>query len=114
MNRSKPPALPALAFVLAAALVTTACGSAPAPATPAAATGPATPAATGPATPAAALKAPGDAKVGDTTKCPVSGEEFVVEATSLKTEHDGKTYYFCCGGCKKKFEAEPGKYAKKG
>lgn len=60
-----------------------------------------------------AVKAPGDAKVGDTTKCPVSGEEFTVEATSQKVEHEGKTYYFCCGGCKKKFEAEPAKYIKK-
>lgn len=59
------------------------------------------------------VKAPGDAKVGDTTKCPVSGEEFTVEATSQKVEHDGKTYYFCCGGCKKKFEAEPAKFIKK-
>ena len=92
-------------------LSTAACGSAPpsAPATPA------TPAAApAPAASAVVVKAPGDAKIGDTTKCPVSGEEFVVEATSLKTEHDGKTYYFCCGGCKKKFEAEPGKFAKKG
>jgi YHS domain-containing protein len=54
-----------------------------------------------------AVKAPGDANVGDTTKCPVSGEEFDVTATSPKAEHEGKTYYFCCGGCKKKFEANP-------
>jgi len=105
MNRSNLVALAALV------LSTAACGGAPppAPATPA------TPAAApAPAASAVVVKAPGDAKVGDTTKCPVSGEEFVVEATSLKTEHDGKTYYFCCGGCKKKFEAEPGKFAKKG
>jgi Cu+-exporting ATPase len=60
-----------------------------------------------------AVKEAGDAKVGDTAKCPVSGEEFTVEATSPKTEHDGKTYYFCCAGCKKKFEADPAKFAKK-
>ncbi len=107
MNRSKPLALSTFAFALGVALGAAACGSAPSPATPA------TPAAA-PATPAAVVKAPGDAKIGDTTKCPVSGEEFVVAATSPKTEHDGKTYYFCCGGCKKKFEAEPGKFAKKG
>ena len=109
MNRSKPLALSTFAFALGVALGAAACGSAPSPATPAT---PATPAAA--AAPAAVVKAPGDAKIGDTTKCPVSGEEFVVAATSPKTEHDGKTYYFCCGGCKKKFEAEPGKYAKKG
>lgn len=61
----------------------------------------------------AAVKAPGEASVGDTTKCPVSGEEFVVEASSPKVEHAGKTYYFCCGGCKKKFEASPEKFINK-
>lgn len=66
-----------------------------------------------PAANASAVKEPGDAKVGDTTKCPVSGEEFTVEATSPKAEHDGKTYFLCCSGCKKKFEADPGKYIKK-
>ncbi len=59
------------------------------------------------------VKAPGEANVGDTTKCPVSGEEFVVEATSPKAEHAGKTYYFCCGGCKKKFEESPEKFLNK-
>lgn len=63
--------------------------------------------------PAGILKAPGDAKIGDTTRCPVSGDEFTVEASSPKTEYEGKTYYFCCGGCKSKFEADPAKYLKK-
>lgn len=57
-----------------------------------------------------AVKAPGDANVGDTTKCPVSGEEFVVDANSPHAEHNGKTYYFCCSGCKKKFESDPAKF----
>jgi Cu+-exporting ATPase len=26
--------------------------------------------------------------------------------------YNGKTYYFCCAGCRPKFEAEPAKYAK--
>ncbi len=59
------------------------------------------------------VKAPGEANVGDTTKCPVSGEEFVVEATSPKVEHEGKTYFFCCSGCKKKFESDPAKFVDK-
>lgn len=58
-------------------------------------------------------KAPGDATIGDTTKCPVSGEEFVVDASSPKAEHNGKTYYFCCSGCKKKFESDPAKFLNK-
>ena len=28
------------------------------------------------------------------------------------SEHGGHTYYFCCSGCKTKFEAEPEKYLK--
>lgn len=59
------------------------------------------------------VKAPGEANVGDTTTCPVSGEEFVVEATSPKVEHEGKTYFFCCSGCQKKFESDPAKYVNK-
>jgi Cu+-exporting ATPase len=57
-------------------------------------------------------KAPGDAQIGDHALCPVSGEEFVVSTTSPKTEYLGKTYYFCCGDCLTKFEAEPAKYVK--
>lgn len=60
----------------------------------------------------AAVKTPGEANVGDTARCPVSGEEFTVEAGSPKAEHDGKTYYFCCAGCKKKFEAGPSRFTK--
>jgi YHS domain-containing protein len=61
---------------------------------------------------ASAIKKPGEATVGDTAECPVSGEEFDVQATSPKHEHDGKTYFFCCSGCKKKFESNPQKYVK--
>lgn len=99
------------AFALVSALAT-ACGGEPAPAAPAAPSSHDAPDAAA-KTSAADIKAPGEAKVGDTTKCPISGEEFVVEATSPKAEVDGKTYYFCCAGCKKKFEADPAKYTKK-
>nr|MBP7571312.1 YHS domain-containing protein [Acidobacteriota bacterium] len=27
-----------------------------------------------------------------------------------KSEHEGKTYYFCSDSCKKKFDADPKKY----
>jgi YHS domain-containing protein len=56
------------------------------------------------------IKAPGEAKPGDKTTCPVSGEEFVVDASSPKVELNGKTYYFCCSGCDKKFQANPAKF----
>jgi len=103
------------ASILAVGLV--ACGGAssstPAPAAPS----PPAPAAAAPATPAASadaqpLKAPGDAKIGDRTRCPISGEEFVVTADSPKSEYNGKTYYFCCPHCKQKFESNPSQFAK--
>ncbi len=96
----------ALSFSFSLSLLSVAaCGGAPAPASPA---GEAAKSA-----PATNVKQPGDAKIGDTTTCPVSGEEFVVDASSPKVEHAGKTYFMCCGGCKKKFEADPAKYLKK-
>jgi Cu+-exporting ATPase len=85
------------------ALLSTACGGADHHASSAAAA-----AVPGPA------KAPGTAKIGDKTTCPVSGEEFVVTADSPKAEHEGKTYYFCCPGCDKKFKADPKKFLKTG
>jgi Cu+-exporting ATPase len=66
-----------------------------------------------PAATAADLKAPGAAQIGDKTTCPISGEEFIVSATSPKAEVDGKTYYFCCPHCAEKFRADPAKFLKK-
>jgi YHS domain-containing protein len=107
MIRSRLSLVALSSFLALGALSLAACGGAPAnaaaPSAPAGAAATAKP----------VVKGPGEAKVGDTATCPVSGEEFVVEATSPKLEHDGKTYFFCCSGCKKKFEAEPGKFAKK-
>lgn len=58
----------------------------------------------------AALVAPGEATMGDETRCPVSGHSFVVDADSPKVEHEGKTYFFCCPGCDEKFLENPAKY----
>jgi Cu+-exporting ATPase len=55
----------------------------------------------------------GAAKVGDTTHCPVSGEEFKVTDASPKVEFEGKTYFTCCPGCAQKLKADPAKYLKK-
>lgn len=88
-------------LLVGAAALLAACGGAPsAPATPAGAT-------------SAKVVSPGEAHVGDRTTCPVSGEEFVVTEQSPKVEYEGKTYYFCCGGCDKKFQADPQKYLSK-
>jgi xanthine dehydrogenase accessory factor len=34
-----------------------------------------------------------------------------VAAAKYKSEYGGTTYYFCCAGCKQKFDQEPAKYA---
>ena len=49
----------------------------------------------------------------ETLKCPVSGKEFTKAETTPKYEYEGKTYYFCCEGCKDAFVKEPAKYTKK-
>ena len=59
------------------------------------------------------VKGPGDARVGDSTRCPVSGEEFVVDPGSPKVDYDGSTYYFASETNKKKFQANPEKYVPK-
>lgn len=53
-------------------------------------------------------------KIGDNVIMiadPVCGMQ-VDEKKALKTEHMGKTYYFCGEGCKQKFEKDPHKYMK--
>lgn len=95
----------ALFLLVGASFVYGCGGSTPSPVSPAPA------ASEAPAAQAKAnVKAPGEAAIGDTTTCPVSGEEFVVTGGSPVAEYQGKTYYFCCAGCAKKFEAEPTKF----
>jgi YHS domain-containing protein/positive regulator of sigma E activity len=36
----------------------------------------------------------------------------ISEDTPYKTEHDGRTYYFCCEACKVSFEKNPDEYSK--
>jgi Cu+-exporting ATPase len=43
-------------------------------------------------------------------KDPVCGMSVAIEGAKHKTEHLGQTYYFCCNGCRTKFEADPQKY----
>jgi YHS domain-containing protein len=44
-------------------------------------------------------------------KCAVTGQAIAADAPVIKTEYKGLTYYFCCSGCKAKFQKEPDKYA---
>ncbi len=82
-------------------LLLAACGGATSPAP-----GPEAPHSVSPAP----LKAPGEAKVGDRTRCPVTGEEFVVSEDSPHVEYGGKTYYFCCPHCVDTFRGDPQKF----
>ena len=62
--------------------------------------------------PADVLPNDGTRKVGDITRCPVSGDVFTVSGDSTSAEHDGGTYYFCCGGCIDKFKANPERFTR--
>jgi len=42
--------------------------------------------------------------------CPVMKNDFKVTANSTYSIYKGKTYVFCCPGCKPTFEANPEKY----
>ena len=88
-----------LALVVLAGSAVACGGAAPAPAAPSAA-----------AVAPSPLKPAGEAKIGDRTACPVSGEEFTVTAQSPKADYNGKTYYFCCEGCDKSFAKDPAKF----
>jgi xanthine dehydrogenase accessory factor len=38
---------------------------------------------------------------------PVCGMTVTIAGARHQTSYDGKTWYFCCGGCKARFEADP-------
>jgi YHS domain-containing protein len=48
--------------------------------------------------------------VGTKAKCPVMGTEFQVTKETQSSVYKGKTYVFCCNGCKPQFDANPDKY----
>ncbi len=45
-------------------------------------------------------------------QCPVMKTWFVLDEKTDKAVYKGKTYYFCCKGCKPMFEKDPAKYLK--
>jgi YHS domain-containing protein len=97
-----------LPFALLAVALSACSSSAPAPQAPSS---------QAPSSPAAApgddAKPIGEAKLGDATHCPVSGQRFVVSESTPKVEHEGKTYYFCCPECPARFKQDPQKYLNK-
>jgi Cu+-exporting ATPase len=44
----------------------------------------------------------------------VCGAQVDEEATSHKSDYDGKTFYFCSPACKAKFDQRPEVYANRG
>ena len=43
--------------------------------------------------------------------CPVTGEKIAsIQVAAGHSTYKGKTYYFCCGGCKPMFDQDPAKY----
>ncbi len=42
---------------------------------------------------------------------PVCGMDVEDEAHAPKSIYKGRTYYFCCDGCKEEFDAHPEDYA---
>ena len=51
-----------------------------------------------------------DKKPAEKVKDPVCGMMIDAASAKGKSEHEGKTYYFCSDSCKKKFDADPKKY----
>jgi YHS domain-containing protein len=43
-------------------------------------------------------------------QCPVMKTWILASEASDKTEYNGKSYYFCCPGCKEQFLKNPDKY----
>jgi len=43
--------------------------------------------------------------------CPVTGDPVTDFSPENAAEYEGKAYFFCCPGCKPKFEKDPAKYA---
>jgi len=49
-------------------------------------------------------------KADEKVVCLVSGETMLKSQAKASYEYEGKTYYFCCEGCKEKFIKDPAKY----
>jgi Cu+-exporting ATPase len=52
----------------------------------------------------------GDDKATASATDPVCGMTMDPATSKHQSTHDGQTFYFCCGGCKTKFEAAPATY----
>lgn len=46
----------------------------------------------------------------ETVRDPVCGMDIDPATAAGKSEHKGRTYYFCSPGCKRSFDKDPEKY----
>lgn len=51
-----------------------------------------------------------ETKKAEPVICPVMKGEVTDISKAQKSVYKGKTYYFCCAGCKPKFDKDPEKY----
>ena len=67
----------------------------------------------GAAVAAVPLKHAGAAATAEKLICPVTGETVASKkAAAGHSTYKGKTYYFCCPGCKPAFDKDPAKFIK--
>lgn len=59
-----------------------------------------------------AIKAKPKAQDKTEVICPVTMTKITPTTASDKIDYKGKTYYFCCAGCKPMFQKNPKKYIK--
>jgi xanthine dehydrogenase accessory factor len=54
--------------------------------------------------------AAGGARAGEQARDPVCGMTVTVAGAAHRAEHDGRAYFFCCGGCRARFLAAPAQF----
>ena len=50
--------------------------------------------------------------MAEQAKDPICGMMVDTKKAAGSSQYKGKTYYFCAVGCKKRFDADPARYAK--
>jgi xanthine dehydrogenase accessory factor len=52
----------------------------------------------------------GGAATGEQARDPVCGMMVTIAGAAHRAEHDGRAFYFCCGGCRARFLASPAQF----
>ncbi len=59
---------------------------------------------------AQAVEPNGASATGEQARDPVCGMMVTIAGAAHRAEHDGRAYYFCCGGCRARFLAAPAQF----